>query len=281
MMKFTKMAGCGNDFIVVTADALPAGIEPSALAETLCRTGTGIGADGLVIIGQVSAGKAADYQVTMVNRSGLPAEMCGNAVRCVARYAHDHKLAGPHHTFLTASGPIEADVHADHVKVTLPVPSNFKRDLTVSVPGSTWKVDAMDIGVPHAVLWWEGDIETAPVDTLGRAMRHAAEFPRGTNVNFVAMIEGRLRLRTFERGVEAETLACGTGSSAAAISAAMRGIAKPPVKVITTEGGILTIDFHITGEAISNLTLAGPADYVFHGTLPDTWLSRFVPMPPL
>ena len=266
-LRFTKMAGCGNDFVILDPAAAVAQGALVDLARAVCRPGSGVGADGLVAIHAAPAGRAS-YAVTIVNRSGLPAEMCGNAARCIARYAAERGLAGRSHVFLTAAGEVACEVKPETVRLELPDPSPLARD--VAVDGH--RLDAIDVGVPHAVLWRD-DVETAPVASLGPALRHAAAFPDGANINFVALRDGRVRMRTFERGVEAETLACGTGAVASAISAAVRGLLKPPVEVITSHGGILAVDFRLDGKQARAVSLEGPTTYVFEGVLSDEWLA--------
>lgn len=273
MIPFVKMAGCGNDFVLIEAGDVPRGMDVSALGRAVCAQGTGLGADGLVVL-QPGKVDTADFSVRIINRSGLPAEMCGNAARCIARHAVSLDLAPAGHVFLTEAGLVRARVGAaGDVEIDLPDPSPLRRDVTVEAEGRTWTLDAIDVGVPHAVLWWD-DIETAPVGTLGRSLRHAPEFPAGANINFAAWRDGRIRVRTFERGVEAETLACGTGSTASAISAQARGIASPPVEIVTTEGGILTVGFTTEHGRARSVMLAGPTIYVAEGRLTDEWLDR-------
>lgn len=271
MIPFVKMAGCGNDFVLVDAGDLPRDADLSALGRAVCAIGTGLGADGLVVLRPGKVG-GADFSVRIINRSGLPAEMCGNAARCIARHAVESGMAPPEHAFLTEAGLVRARAGAAIVEVDLPDPSPLSRDVEVVANDRTWTLDVIDVGVPHAVLWWE-DIETAPVETLGRALRHSAAFPAGANINFAAIRAGRIRVRTFERGVEAETLACGTGSTACAISAQLRGLLSAPIEVITTHGGLLTISFTAEPDGIGNVTLAGPTTYVAEGRLFDEWLA--------
>ena len=271
MIPFVKMAGCGNDFVLIAAEDLPSGVDLSALGSAVCAAGTGLGADGLVVL---RPGKAdgADFSVRIINRSGLPAEMCGNAARCIARHAVATGLAPLSHSFLTDAGLVHARVGGAMVEVDLPDPSPLKRDVKVEADGGAWRLDVIHVGVPHAVLWWD-EIETAPVGTLGRSLRQSAIFPAGANINFAAIRNGRIRVRTFERGVEAETLACGTGSVASAISAQQRGLASPPVEVITTHGGLLTVSFTIEPGGARHVVLAGPTTYVAEGRLLDEWLA--------
>jgi diaminopimelate epimerase len=273
-VRFHKMAGCGNDFVIVEGACLPPGVALEDLGRAVCRHGTGVGADGLVVLDRQGDGEAR-YRAHIINRSGAPAEMCGNAARCIARFAVDRGMAPARHVFATAAGAIAAEVEAGSVRVTLPPPTPLRRDVPVAAEGAVHVVDTIDIGVPHAVFWRE-EIETAPVATLGRAIRHAPAFPRGANVNFVAVQGGRLRMRTFERGVEAETLACGTGAAAAAISAAARGHLQPPIDIVTTEGGVLRVEFRLESDLADDPHLSGPATYVFEGDLSDEWLAANV-----
>jgi diaminopimelate epimerase len=270
-LPFVKMAGCGNDFVMVAAADLPRGVPLEQLGRALCSQGTGIGADGFVVIDPAAAA-GMDFGVTIINRSGLPAEMCGNAARCIARLASERGIAGPRHVFRTPAGDVAAVVGADRVTIRLPDPSPLELDQSVTIGSMTYLLDVIDVGVPHAVLWWE-DIDGAPVETLGRSLRHHAAFPQGANINFVCPRGPRLRIRTFERGVEAETLACGTGAIACAISRACRGLAVPPVEVVTTHGGILVAGFDLAETQARAVTLSGPTTRVFEGTISDEWLA--------
>jgi diaminopimelate epimerase len=247
------------------------------LARAVCAHGTGVGADGLVVLGKAQAAPHA-YHVTTINRSGLPAEMCGNAARCIARFAYDRGLAGQTHAFSVVAGTINAHIDAGSVTISLPAPSPLHLDMSVTVDGECHVLDVIDIGVPHAVLWWPS-LDSAPVETLGAKLRHAAAFPKGTNVNFTARDGTQLRVRTFERGVEAETLACGTGAAAAAIAAVARGYLDPPVEVQTTQGGRLRIDMTFEADRPGDVRLSGPATYVFLGQLTDEWLAAVAATP--
>lgn len=280
MIPFTKMAGCGNDFVVIDAAAVPPGLGLEALGRAVCAPGTGVGADGLVALDPAPAGEAA-YTVRIINRSGLPAEMCGNAARCIARLAVDRGIAPPEHAFLTDAGLVRAVVGRDAagevtISLALPAPSPLRRDVAIEVDGTTFRLDVIDVGVPHAVLWWP-EIEAAPVATLGKALRHHSAFPAGANINFAAPRGDLIRVRTFERGVEAETLACGTGSTAVAIAAVARGLAVPPVRILTTHGAVLTIGLHLAGDVAAGLVLSGPATTVFEARLTDEWLAEAFP----
>lgn len=270
-LPFIKMAGCGNDFVIIESADIPRNMELKKFARAVCRAGTGIGANGLVVIDRTPIGDA-HFSVTIVNRSGLEAEMCGNAARCIARLAVERGIASDQHVFQTVAGNIRASVSDNLISIRLTDPSALQRDINVAIEDMIWRVDFLDIGVPHAILWCD-DAETMPVDSLGRAVRHWEGFPSGVNVNFVSLYDGKLRMRTFERGVEAETLACGTGAAASAISAAYRNLVQPPVSVITTEGSEVTISFDLHGDMAVNVTLIGPATRICEGNLTDEWLS--------
>lgn len=267
MIPFVKMAGCGNDFILVEKGHLPENPDLSSMARAICTPGTGLGADGLVVL-QPGRFDGLDFSVRIINRSGLPAEMCGNAARCIARHAVTLGLAPPEHSFMTEAGQVRARVGATTVEVDLPDPNPVVLDVSVEIEGTFWKLDVVNVGVPHSVIWWD-DIDNAPVGTLGKSLRHAGMFPAGANVNFAAVQGERLRVRTFERGVEAETLACGTGSAASAIAAQSRGFLRSPIEVVTTHGSTLTISFTAENFQARDVVLAGPTAYIAEGRIFD------------
>jgi len=263
-LSFTKMAGCGNDFLLVEAADLAPATDLSELGRRLCDRQCGIGADGLIVL-QPPVGPGADYRVAIVNASGLPAEMCGNGARCVARYVHDRGLAGATHAFETPAGLIRAEVgEGGQVRVELTEPTAICLNRRIDLDGAVIRLDTVDTGVPHAVMWVEA-VERADVGGLGPRLRHHPAFAHGTNVNFVEVADAGLAVRTYERGVEAETLACGTGSAAAAILGHLRGYVDPPVRVRTRHGAVLVIDFAVEDERIRRVTLAGPTTYICRG----------------
>ncbi len=267
MLAFTKMEGCGNDFIMVDDRAQRLGPDLSGLGRRLCARTTGIGADGLIVLRSGKTAGAA-YDVEIINASGLPAEMCGNGARCVARYAIEHDIAPTTHTFSTLAGPIDAHLLASgEISVTLTPPRDVALDQKVLALGRPWTLDCVDTGVPHAVIWTKEPLEHIDVPTLGHALRHHPFFPRGANINFVSEDAGGLSIRTYERGVEAETQACGTGASAAALLAWLRGRASTRVPVRTRHGGILNITIEPMMESLPRLSLAGPAQTVYTGAI--------------
>jgi len=268
MIAFTKMEGCGNDFILIEDMDERLG-DLSTLGRALCERTTGIGADGLIVLR--TGVKPAAYSVIIINRSGLAAEMCGNGARCVARYAILHGLAPEKHQFHTAAGLISAELDGDQVRIGLSPPSEAAIDQRVELDGRSWILDVIDTGVPHAVVWIEQPLDEIDVPRLGSALRHHPIFPKGANINFVARENGQLRIRTFERGVEAETQACGTGSAAAALLAQARGLAASPVRVRTRHGEILTVDIDRGRDGPATVHLTGPAKVVFSGHLDEDW----------
>jgi len=265
-VEFWKMNGCGNDFILIdNRDGLVPEKEMGALAERACRRRESVGADGMIFVEK--SGKY-DFAWRFFNADGGEVEMCGNGGRCVARFAFLKGIAGPEMTFDTQAGPISASVSGRIVKVLMPVPRDLRLDIGLA-PKSGWQsVDSINTGVPHVVVQVE-DLDNHPVVTQGRDIRYDALFsPSGTNANFMRVV-GRdtIELRTYERGVEDETLACGTGAMASALLAAARGDATSPVKVKTRGGEELRIYFEKNGDSFTRVWLEGNTSIVYHGTL--------------
>jgi len=269
-LTFTRMHGAGNDFVVL--DDRTGYLKPhaKALARALCDRRRGLGGDGLILIGARPADGKADFAMTYVNANGDEGEMCGNGARCVARRAMELGIAGMHSSFLTPAGIIRADVSHAQVRVTLSPPGLPEPPTILNVAGEPLEVHAIDTGVPHAVVF-VADPDKVDVARLGPALRNHPHFKRGCNANFVAVIPGKLRLRTFERGVEAETLACGTGAAAAALIACHLGMMAPPV-IIEARGGRLVVDFRKIDGRVTDVTLSGPTETVATGELDAHWL---------
>ena len=268
MQTFWKLHGAGNDFILLDDRDRTFPTARADSIRTLCDRRTGIGSDGLLLIQSADA-PDADLRMRFFNPDGNEADMCGNAARCLARLAVDRGLAANPMTIETRAGPIRATVHANGaVTVAMPAPSPVQAcelDLDDGRPLAGVRVNT---GVPHAVFIVE-DLAATPVATLGAAIRRHPDFaPAGTNVDFVAITgPAALAIRTYERGVEAETAACGTGITAAALAAADAGAVKPPVRVTTAGGDTLTVNFERRGSSVVHVTLTGPAVYVFEGHL--------------
>ena len=266
-LKITKMNGSGNDFIIIdNRSNLLKGVSLPELARTLCRRREAVGADGLIL---VEKSIIADFRWRFFNSDGSEAEMCGNGGRCVARFAFLNGIAKAKLAFETMAGVIQAEVTSQRVKLQLPSPTDLKLNQKISVDDRNYIMGSINIGVPHAVLLLE-DIDHAPVIDLGRKIRfHQAFQPAGANVNFVRLIDGsHLNIRTYERGVEDETLACGTGSVASALITAALNHVKSPVEVKTRGNEILTIYFQENKDlSFSHVYLEGDTCLVFEGTL--------------
>ena len=260
---FWKMHGAGNDFILMDDRALALrSLTPRAIA-ALCRRRTGIGSEGAILI---QPSTQAHFRMRFFNPDGGEADMCGNGARCVARLAHELGAAPSRMTIETAAGLLRAEVLGDQVRLHMPEPADWRLDQTIEIHGRPLRYSFVNTGVPHVVAE-VADLPACPVAEWGAAVRgHPAFAPAGTNVNFVALAPpSALRVRTFERGVEAETLACGTGATASALVAARLGRLKPPVQVETAGGYTLTVDFRLTAQGAADVTLLCPAEHVFKG----------------
>lgn len=262
-IEFDKMEGAGNDFIFIDdrGERIPGDLRRE-WAVRYCRRALGIGADGMVFIAN---DPEFDFTWDFYNADGSIAEMCGNGARCAARYAHKIGAAGPAMTFRTLAGPIHAELTPAGAKVRLTdalLPAGAE---TIYLDGRPIDVYFLNTGVPHAVME-VSDLEMVNVRELGLAIRHHPHFaPAGTNVNFIRPETGdAVTVRTYERGVEAETLACGTGSVAASLVAALFYGKKSPVAV-ATRGGELTVHFRIDGGRATDIYLEGSANTVFTG----------------
>ncbi len=263
---FYKMHGSGNDFVLIDNRKLGlAQAQMSLWAQKICRPAFGVGADGLIFLQDAPAGRDVDYIWHFYNADGSRAEMCGNGSRCAARLAHEIGLAGPDHVLGTDAGPIRAVVApgAGRVKVQLTPPQGLELNIPVDVDGTGYTVHFVNTGVPHAVLVTD-DVSAVDVLALGRAIRRHERFaPAGTNVNFIQVkAPCRLLLRTYERGVEGETFACGTGAAASALVANTLGLTESSVELTTTGGEILQI--HLENGTVF---LEGPAVKTYQGEM--------------
>lgn len=275
-ISFWKMSGSGNDFILVDnrRSAIPA--DAAALARRLCTRGFSVGADGLILI---ERSREADFAWRFFNADGSEAAMCGNGGRCAARFAFLKGLAPARMRFVTGAGLIRAEVRGERVKLQLPLPSGYHERVTVALEGLPAAPAFLVVGVPHTVVQTPA-LEQVPVAQWGRALRHDPAFGQaGANANFFR-VDGprRLSLRTYERGVEAETLACGTGAVATALVAAAAGLVTSPVAVATRGGEELTVHFRRRGGEFGEVFLEGDAEVVYEGR---TWGNPAAPGPRL
>jgi len=270
LLHFYKMNGAGNDFIVVDNRDLSIQLDGRTI-EALCDRHRGIGADGLLAVEPAEHG--ADYRFRYYNADGGEAEMCGNGARCFGRFtAHLGDGVADKVSFETIAGTLTAEMVDGNVRIAMSDPEGLRMDTPTTVPGLEATIHFVNTGVPHAVAYVADPDALAATDvvTHGRAIRRHQDFaPAGTNANFAAVIEpGHIAIRTYERGVEDETLACGTGMVACALVHHLLTGAPSPIKVDVAGGDTLEIGFEKTGEqSFANVTLTGPADFVFEGQI--------------
>ena len=258
------MVASGNDFVIVSPLArLP--VSPlKDLAKKICDRKYGIGADGLLVLRK---SRVADVRMRIFNADGSEAQMCGNGARCVAYYLSSKlKAQSSNFKIETKAGVIYSKVCKDNVKIKLTDPKNIKLDIPLKVNNRSIKVNFVDTGVPHTVIFTEG-LDKIDVREIGRFIRFHKKFaPRGTNANFIEILSrDAIKVRTYERGVEDETLACGTGSVASAVIFSLKTNADRQVKVHTKGGEILTVYFTKMKNKYSGVWLEGKARIVYKG----------------
>lgn len=236
---FAKMSGAGNDFIVIDNRRGQFDGQDTSLIRQLCTRRLSVGADGLMLL---SGTDEADFAMAYFNADGSRAAMCGNGGRCIARFAVLLGLVpdGQSMEFVAPSGRYQAVASGSQVDLKLIPPRTAPVPVTLSIEGQTVSLDMTDTGVPHAVQVVPA-VEAIDVERLGRLIRTHARFcPHGTNANFIEIVDDHtFKIRTYERGVEGETLACGTGAAAAALVAIRKGLVQSPVKAITRSGSVL------------------------------------------
>jgi len=267
MIHFWKMNGAGNDFVVVDNRELNLTLTGEEIAR-LCQRQKGIGADGLLAVEPAENG--ADYRMRYYNADGGEAEMCGNGARCFARFVNrlnDNTLDKV--TFETMAGVIHADFLDDSIRINLGAPHDQQMNKSLSIDGEELSVHSVNTGVPHAIVIVD-DLDEINVCHLGETIRNHDHFaPHGTNVNFMQVIEpDHIRIRTYERGVENETLACGTGMVACALIHHQLTTCPLPVRITVRGGDTLLVNLILNPDGeYENATLTGPADFTFEGTL--------------
>ena len=286
MIAFHKMVASGNDFIVI--DNREKLIKnPKRFAAKVCPQHVGVGADGVLLI---EPSRKADFFMRIINADGSEAEACGNGYRCVGLYAHQLLGFSRSMKVETLAGTIAIEVGKERIRARMANPSEYQEKISLSFPqkresmdprlkhaGMTKEIEGVlhvafiNTGVPHVVFFVE-DLEglgQVGVKELGSAIRYHEMFrPRGTNVNFVEVTgKDLLSIRTYERGVEDETLACGTGTVASAVVASLTGKVETPVHVKTQSGETLIVGFERKGNQVRNVFLEGSAKFVFEGRL--------------
>lgn len=277
---FTKMSGAGNDFIIIDKNLNP-NINPSVgVIKYLCNRRNGIGADGLIVI---SDSNRYDFEMDYFNADGSNGSLCGNGARCAIWFANlTDRLKNGKATFVSAGKEYSGEViDTELIKFNLNPPSKIKFNFRISAFGQLIKSNYADTGSPHVVIKisdiqknpavpnvFFNDISQVPVYQIGKEIRYHNDFaPAGTNVNFVDVVNNEILIRTYERGVEDETLACGTGSVAAAIICSITDKLTPPITLKTFGGEKLIVNFEVENQRVKNPSLTGPAKIVFEGSV--------------
>ena len=268
---FAKMSGTGNDFIII--DNRRQIVEDDGLTafiRNVCRRKMSVGADGLILI---ESSDKADFRWRFFNSDGSLAEMCGNGARCAARFAYLNGIAGESVSFETQAGIINGQIKDGGAKVKIPNPADLRLDYDIELKNGSLAVSSINTGVPHVVIM-QVSVEEVDVVELGREIRYHDAFAlAGTNVNFICTQDiGKLAIRTYERGVEDETLACGTGSIASALVASLKTNWPSPISLVTRSRETLTIYFQENDQVFTDVYLEGDARLIYTAELnPDAW----------
>ena len=265
MLRFIKMNGAGNDFVMLDNRAGSLHLSPQQIVR-MCDRHRGVGADGVLVLEEAANG--ADFRMRYYNADGGEAEMCGNGARCFARFAQKTAGAKSNVSFETPAGVISAKVDGELVCLQMSDPTDLRLKVEIVTEDQNLCGHFINSGVPHVVVP-VASIEDVDVRKTGSAVRHHKLFsPKGANANFLEK-KGRRRIaiRTYERGVEDETLACGTGVVASALIFATTENVDGPIGVRVRGGSELTVGFKKKGDQFTNVTLTGPAEFVFEGTI--------------
>jgi len=264
-ISFTKMVASGNDFVVIEESHKSQVTSHKSLAKRICNRKYGAGADGLLLL---EKSKIADVKMRIFNPDGSEAQMCGNGARCIALWAKS-KVKSQKSKVLkieTKAGIIESQVNGENVKIKLTNPLNLKLDIPLKVNKRNLKANFIEIGVPHAVIFVDG-LDEIHVSDIGRVIRNHKKFaPRGTNVDFVEVLgKDLIGIRTYERGVEDETLACGTGSVASSLIFALKTGTGNKINVYTKSQEILKVYFDRIDNKFIDVWLEGKAKVIYKG----------------
>ncbi len=264
-IKFWKMHGARNDFVLFDDRSGRFPVDDRDFITYIAARHSGIGAEGIILI---QKSDESDFFMKFFNPDGGEAEMCGNGARCAALLACELGATEKKMTVETVAGRIRAEVMQKGVRLWMTPSTDWKLDGSLDLEGRQLTYGFVNTGVPHVVMR-TGDLRDVDVQEVGSAVRRHRDFaPAGTNVNFMQISpEGDLSVRTYERGVESETLACGTGATACGLIAAKNGWVSLPVNVNTLSGDVLVVDGELTEESARGVTLTGPAEYVFEGTI--------------
>lgn len=269
-LPFTKMAGAGNDFVVVD-HRVSRIADPSDFARRICTRRLSVGADGLILL---ETSPRATFRMRYFNADGSLGELCANGTRCAARFAFVNVIAPRRMTIETDAGIVGAEIgDRGEVTLSLPAPQSFRPEMPLAIGAQTIHGSFMTVGVPHYVTFLRDDLWSQNIEPLGRAIRmHRDLQPAGANANFVVVRDPHsIEVRTYERGVEAETLACGSGVVASVSTSALFGRVKSPVSVLTRSGITLEVSFELKGGQVEDVHLKGDARIVYRSALtPET-----------
>src|SRR6266571_4982341 len=260
-LRFMKMNGAGNDFVMIDNRGGDVRLQPEQIVR-LCDRHRGVGADGVLLLEPARDG--ADFRMRYYNADGGEAEMCGNGARCFAWFANKVAGARDRVSFETPAGVIGARLHGDLVTVKMSDPTDLQMNVGLEIDGQETTVHYINSGVPHVVVP-VACVDVVHVTTQGAAIRRHKMFaPKGANVNFLEKRgPKRIAIRTFERGVEYETLACGTGVVASALIFSTLENVSGPIDVLVRGGSELSVGFDKVDNRFTNVTLTGPAEFVF------------------
>lgn len=278
-MRFWKMNGAGNDFIILNniEEKLDHNLFP-AIARTLCHRHLSIGADGFMVVEAPQQG--GDYRMLFYNSDGSVGEMCGNGARCICRYGYENGLAGEEQTVETASGVVTGKrIDQRNYRIRLTDPTVIRLDYPVEAAGKPWPcsyIELGDPGLPHAVVPYPGlkDKTMDELHPLGRSLRWHPAFPKGANVNFCDVTgPDQVVELTYERGVEDFTYACGTGTGSMVLALTLKGLVSGEDVVVTVPGGTLRVTVDREGTTVKSLWLTGPTNIVCTGEIRDEELT--------
>lgn len=278
---FTKMSGAGNDFIVIDKNLNPDFVLTDIVVRKLCNRRNGIGADGIILI---EDSPEYDFEMNYYNADGSFGSLCGNGARCAIKFADlTSRITNSVTKFKANKFDYTGQVlENDLILFNLKAPQKIKYDFKIFSYGQLINACFADTGSPHVVIYVEDilkdlknpkvffqSLDEVPVIEIGRQIRYSPDFaPAGTNVNFIKVVQNKVFVRTYERGVEDETWACGTGSVAAALISFVKSCLKPPVTIVTRSGEELVVNFQLENQKVKNLSLTGPAKIIFTGQIP-------------
>lgn len=275
-LTFAKMSGAGNDFVVID-NRTGRVTDASELTRRICTRRISVGADGLILIENTAR---ATIRMRYYNSDGGLSDFCANGTRCAARFAFINVIAGRKMTIETDAGIVGAEIGEQGlVTLSLPSPRDFTAEKPLTVGSTTIRGSSILVGVPHYVVFLKGDLWSQDIERVGRAIRqHGDLAPAGANANFVVIRDRHaIEIRTYERGVEAETLACGSGIVASVSTGALFGRLDSPVRVLTRSGVTVEVSFTLEGQTLQNVRLKGDARLVYRASLTPETIEGFDP----